>query len=119
MALSTGVGSGGLSGVAAWLDGVLRVGEAARLRDDRSPCRLRIIACCKEAWKVSGMWLGPKRVEVIGHGVRLRVLGLRQNWRAGGHECGRSEVEIDVTFGGGLCVVAWHVASNSGMRFGS
>jgi hypothetical protein len=31
MALSSGVGSG-LSGVAAWLDGVLRGGEAARLR---------------------------------------------------------------------------------------
>ena len=87
MALSSGVGSD-LSGVAAWLDGVLRVGEAARLRDDRSPCRLRIIACCKEALKVSGMWLGSKRVKVGGHEVRLRVLGLRQNWRAGGHEIG-------------------------------
>jgi hypothetical protein len=101
MALSSGVGSG-LSGVAAWLAGRLRVGEAARLRDERSPCRLRIITCCKETLQVANMWLGSRRVKVSGHEVRLRVLGLRQNWRAGGHEIGKSRVKIGVTFGGEL-----------------
>ena len=89
MALSSFVGSG-LSGVAAWLVGVLRVGEAARLRDERSPCRLGIMACCKAFFCelcVTSMLFWFFGAGEVMRGL-LRVLGLRQNWRAGGPEIG-------------------------------
>ena len=76
--------SSGLSGVAAWLAGVLRGGEAARLRDERSPCRLGIMACCKaffcELCVTSMRFFGSLREEVGTREALLRGVNACRVW---------------------------------------
>jgi hypothetical protein len=75
----------GLSGVAAWLAGVLREGEEARLRIVRSPCRmwfasLSMTSMCEV--QIAGVWLfGCSFGYAVAREALLHGVSVRRSWR--------------------------------------